>query len=62
VEDIERDIALRRNVENELEISTLAGEERTWVIRGTEHGNDVIDRMTLEDARVARHLAAAGLI
>jgi len=64
-EDVDRDIIARRNIESVFGISDHGREEGTWVaVQRNEHGDDILipDSTTLEDARLTRHLAAAGLL
>jgi hypothetical protein len=62
-EDVDRDIIARRNIQSVFGISDH--EEGTWAaVQRNEHGDDILipDSTTLEDARLTRHLAAAGLL
>ncbi|KIM84146.1 hypothetical protein PILCRDRAFT_87611 [Piloderma croceum F 1598] len=70
-EDINRDIAIRRNIEQVFGIGTGEGDEEESGARqtsrrnetgGLQHSNPIPDQQTLHDARLARDLRAAGLM
>jgi len=68
-EDINRDIAIRRNLEQVFGIASGEDEGESGARSPTRngagdvrHSNPIPDQQTLHDARLARDLRAAGLI
>jgi hypothetical protein len=70
-EDVNRDIIIRRNIEQVFGIGMDEGDEEESDARptsrrneteGLQHSNPIPDQQTLRDARLARDLRAAGLM